>query len=265
MKSWLYILFLLPLLCGCEKELDFHYHDVESQLVIEGRLRETGAKITLSYTVPMGEASDSVFLRDAEVRLTDLIENETVTLKPDKDGIFTDSKPGRPGHEYLLSVKRDGKEFSAMCRMRQRVDSLELSFQWIKMPYDHVAVLQVSFNESPDPDDCYWIRLYRNDAPYKWLLSSGKNAVNGKINEVTFTTRKDLEEEDEKDILRDGDRMTARVVAVSREMYDYLVAVQSDSNGPQMFSGDFCLGYFLAGEEAEETIVFHPDEIPGPF
>lgn len=33
------------------------------------------------------------------------------------------------------------------------------------------------------------------------------------------------------------------------------------SNGPRMYSGDFCLGYFLAAPVAESAVIFHPDEL----
>ena len=36
----------------------------------------------------------------------------------------------------------------------------------------------------------------------------------------------------------------------------------NDSNGPAMFSGDKCLGYFMATSPVSESIAFHPDEIP---
>ena len=46
---------LLVLLTSCEKELDFKYHDVESQLVIEGNVTQDGTIVALTYTTPMGE------------------------------------------------------------------------------------------------------------------------------------------------------------------------------------------------------------------
>jgi hypothetical protein len=45
-------------------------------------------------------------------------------------------------------------------------------------------------------------------------------------------------------------------------MHDYLEALQNDSNGPAMFSGDKCLGYFVATSPVSASIVFRPDEIP---
>ena len=48
---------------------------------------------------------------------------------------------------------------------------------------------------------------------------------------------------------------------VTEKMVDYLSALSNDSNGPAMFSGDYCLGYFMAAPVAEMSVIFHPDQI----
>ena len=45
-------------------------------------------------------------------------------------------------------------------------------------------------------------------------------------------------------------------------MYDYLEALENGTNGPYMFSGDKCLGYFIATTPVSSAITFRPDEIP---
>ena len=252
---------MIPLFFSCEKELDFKYHDVESQLVIEGNLSERGANVILSYTVPMDEPLTSTPLVDADVILKDITDNTSYTLIPD-NGIFSNKIPGVPGHDYELSVTRTGKTFTSSCLMRKGVEILELKFQWIKMPYDHVAVLEIVSTVSDVEGTCYWTRIYKNGEPYKWLMSHGSGAIDGELIQTTFTTRQNPDDEDDKDNLKDGDVLKVVILPVSLEMYDYLTAISSDSNGPAMFSGDFCLGYFLASEEAESEIMFHPADIP---
>lgn len=65
-----------------------------------------------------------------------------------------------------------------------------LEFQWIKMPYDYVAVLNVEFNDLPGADDCYWIRLYRNGQPYSWDLVDKSFASEGIVSEAIMTSRR---------------------------------------------------------------------------
>ena len=93
-------------------------------------------------------------------------------------------------------------------------------------------------------------------------MSHGSGAADGILTQATFTTRQNPDDEDDKDNLRDGDVLTVTVWPISLEMYDYIVAISSDSNGPSMFTGDFCLGYFLAAEGAESNIIFRAAEIP---
>lgn len=259
----IYLIFTLLsfLLLSCEKELDFKYHEVEPQLVIEGILSQEGACVTLTQTVPMDEKLEKNYLTDAEISLKDLTAGEEIELEADKNGIFIKDYVPEIGHDYQLKVVREGNEYSSVCLMRPSTKILNLMFQWIKMPYDHVAVLQIKFADLESEEDYYWIRIFRNDEPYKWIMSDDRGAVEGVITEVIMTTRQDLSEEDEKDILRDGDVVKVEINTISREMYDYLIAIENDSNGPAMFEGDFCLGYFLASDSAVESIIFRPDEI----
>lgn len=259
-----YIIVMLAagILCtSCEKELDFHYHDVEPQLVIEGCVTDEGTSVALTRTTPMDEPMNPAKITDAAVRLTDVTAGETKSLQPDASGIFTDATPGIVGHEYRLDVATGGLTYTSTSIMRPRSEICGVEFQWIKMPYDHVAVLQVSFTDPSSAGDYYWVRLYRNGEAYKWSVLDDSRAVDGIINEVLMTSRMDINEEDDNAVLLDGDVVTVTVSAISREMADYLEALQSDSNGPCMFSGSFCLGYFLASPVAESEIVFRPDQM----
>lgn len=246
---------------SCEKELDFKYHEVNSQIVIEGAITQQGASVLITETTPMDEKLDLTPITDADVVICDLNTGERRKLKPNESGRFVDDIPGIVGHEYRINISYGQKSFEAKCTMRPVSQILSMEFQWIKMPYDYVAVLQVTFTDSDMVDDCYWIQLYRNGEPYMWIVSDDRRAINGVISEVVMTSRKDLDEEDEKSVLRDGDVVSASVAPISRSMYDYLNAIQADSNGPRMFTGDFCLGYFLAAPITESTSIFRPNEM----
>ena len=257
----LLILLSLVLLISCEKELDFKYHDVESQFVIEGTLSQQGIDVRLSYTTPMNEPFTSDYIMEAEVSLKDLTDGFVYNLSSE-NGNFINEIPGIPDHDYELTVNHRGKNYKSTCLMREGVEIVDLHFQWIKMPYDHVAVLEIISIVSEIEGTCYWTRIYKNGEPYKWLMSHGSGAIDGKLTQTTFTTRQNPDDEEDKDNLKEGDELTVMVWPISLEMYDYLVGITSDSNGPAMFSGDYCLGYFLAAENAESSIIFHPDDIP---
>lgn len=254
---------MVVLAAGCEKELDFKYHDIEALTVIEGTLTKSGADVTIRLTTPMDEPMDRTCLTDAQVTLSDLHTGERTVLTADDLGHYRSGAAGVPGHEYLLTVSRDGKEYASASLMRRAPKIEGLEFKWISMPYDDVAALQVAFADS-DPTaygDCYWIRIYRNGEFYKWSTVQDDRSIDGILYDTVNTTRKDESAEDEDDLLVDGDEVRVTVAHVSKAFYDYLNAISSDSNGPRMFEGDMCLGYFLAAGVSESAIVFHPDLI----
>ena len=252
---------LVPMLCSCEKELDFEYHYEPPKTVIEGTLDQHGVRVSLTLTTPMDEPMDRTRLTDATVTVEDLTAGTVRSLLPDADGYFTDATPGEPGHSYRLKVLRDGVTYTSDCLMKAPTEILEMKFRWVKMPYDHVAALRISLADIPGEESYYWVRLLRNGKGYQWMFINDKGMEDGTVKGATFTTRMDADEEDEKNRLVDGDVVTAIVTPVSLEMIDYLVALGNDSNGPAMFSGGFCLGYFLAAPVCEESVVFHPAEI----
>lgn len=246
---------------GCEKELDFKYQDIDPILVIEGVLTQQGAKVALTHTTPMDEPMNRTKLSDAEVNLLDITTGRDYKLMIDDDGNFSGEYRGEVDHEYQLRVKRLGNEYISRSKFRECVDFKDMAFSWIQMPYDYVAVLQVTFTDNAATnDDCYWVRLYRNGEAYQWAVLNDAHSSGGIVNKVFMTTRKDLDEEDEDDRLEKGDIVTATITPVSREFHDYLEALEvGNSNGPRMFEGNFCLGYFLASPVVEKSIVFDPD------
>lgn len=251
-------------LCSCEKELDFEYHDIAPVTVIEATLDGAGADVTITFTTPMGEPMDRTHVAGADVTLTDDDTGDTTVLPADSEGKYTAALSPVVGYSYTLTVMHQGKQYRSTSRMTGAVELFPLEFCWVGMPYDDVAALQVSFlDKDPSIDgECYWIRLYRNGEAYKWDLVKDSMSEGGIIHAVIPTSRRDTDEEEDDTVLFDGDIMTAAVTAISPEMYDYLAALSSGSNGQAMFTGDFCLGYFMAGESVTADIVFRPDEIP---
>lgn len=249
------------LFISCKKELDFKYHEIEPILVIEGQLTQFGCETRLTYTTPMNEYMDTTHLSDAIVLLKDNTDGSDMILECDKNGIFRNEDAGKDGHSYGLEINYKGNLYTSTCLMRPATEILNLEFSWLKMPYDYVAILEVKFKELEGSDNYYWIKIYRNNDAYQWILCDNRSAFNGEITQMTMTSRKNIEKEDEKDILKDGDIVKVDISTISGDMFDYLSALQISSNGPKMFEGEFCLGYFLASGITSDTITFHPDEL----
>ena len=247
---------------SCEKELDITYHDIEPLTVIEGELSSAGAKIGITMTTPMDEPMNRTRITDATVTVDDLTDGTTFALTADDEGFYTNRTAGITGHDYRLGVIRDGNIYEAVTPMFSATVIHSLEFSWIKMPYDHVAVLQVRFGDNPDINgQCYWIKIFRNGKIYRWSELDDRSAEDGVLAYTVMTTRRDTDKEDDEDVLHDGDVVSCTVCPISREMHDYLEALQNDSNGPAMFSGDRVLGYFMASTPAYGETIFHPELI----
>lgn len=250
-------------LASCEKEIDFDYHDIDPLTVIEAELTPGGAKVGITLTTPMDEPMDRTRLTDATVTLTDLTDATVYRLRADAEGFFVDQTPGIIGHDYRLTIDRAGCHYEADATMYAPTEIKSLQFSWIKMPYDYVAVLQARFLDNKAVEgECYWIKLYRNGKMYMWSDMDDRSASDGISVFTTMTSRKDTDKEEDDEVLFDGDVMTCSITPISRAMYDYLEALQHDSNGPAIFSGDKCLGYFMATTPATDSIVFRPDSLP---
>ncbi len=266
MKTLIYsvsALILTFLLSSWEKELDIKYHDIEPLTVIEGELTPDGVRVTLTQTTPMDEPMDRTHLTDADVVLSDLTTGEEYLITVGNDGVYPSAAGGIVGHDYRLDVTRGAASYSAMTHMYAGTEITELAFSWIAMPYDDVAVLRASLTDNPETSgDCYWLRIYRNGESYMTGIVKDTYAVNGLVSVMKMTSRKDIDSEDESTVLRDGDIVTLTVTPVSPSMYDYLEALENGTNGPYMFTGDRCLGYFIATTPVSSSITFRPDEIP---
>ncbi|MDE7335869.1 MAG: hypothetical protein K2N10_06125, partial [Muribaculaceae bacterium] len=75
-------------LCGCSREIDFEYLDIEPLTVIEAELTPDGAKVGIRLTTPMDEPMNRTLLRDATVTLTDLDSEESTQLEIDAEGYY---------------------------------------------------------------------------------------------------------------------------------------------------------------------------------
>lgn len=251
-------------LASCEKEIDFEYKDIPEQQVIEGLLTQDGVSVRLTKTVPTDEPFNNNTVTDAEVTVVDKTDGESYSLALNEKGEFSyPSLLGETGHEYELTVTIGEDSYTSTSRMLPKSEIVSAEFNWIKMPYDDVAVLKVQFTEVEDMNTQYWLRVFRNGEPYEWQAIESRNAVDGLVVGMMMTSRKDIDEEDDDTVLKDGDQIDIEVMSISKMMADYLNSLNNgDYNGNHMFTGSYCLGYFLAAPVSRTQIIYHPDQIP---
>lgn len=258
-----YIIGLVLMLCfsSCEKEIDIEYHEIAPLPVIEASLTQDGAEVRITLTTPMDEPLNNSAVTDAFVTITDLTSGVSTELLPDGSGVYRDATPGEEGHTYRLQVRIGDNCYISEGQMLPFVEITHIQFHWIRMPGDDMAALQVLFTDNPLTSDYYWVRVYRNGEAYMWSIITDRAAVGGSVEEVLTTTHRDESQEDEKQLLREGDVVDLTVTPISRSMFDYLNALMNNSNGAPQFEGGRCVGFFLPSPVASATIIYSPDDI----
>lgn len=254
----------LVALASCEKEIDFEYKDIPEQQVIEGLLSQNGVSVRLTKTIPTDEPFNDNTVTDATATIVDKTDGESYPLTLDENGQFSHPDlSGEVGHEYELSVSIGEDSYTSTSRMPPASEIVSAEFNWIKMPYDDVAVLKVQFKEVKDLNTQYWLRIYRNGKPYEWQAIESRNAVDGIVTGMMMTSRKDIAQEDDNSVLKEGDTIDIEVLPISKDMGEYLNSLNNgDYNGNRMFTGSYCLGYFLAAPVSHTQLIYHPDQIP---
>lgn len=262
--KYLYLVATLLIVASCEKEIDFEYKDIPEQQVIEGLMTQEGVCVRLTKTIPTDEPFNDNTITDAHVKVADTTTGEIYSLAPDEKGEFTYAGlTGETGHVYELTVTIGNDVYTSTSRMLPESQIVSSEFNWIKMPYDDVAVLKVQFTEVGDKKTHYWVRVYRNGEPYEWQALESRNAVGGIVTAMMMTSRKDVSAEDDASVLKEGDVVDIEVFTISEVMADYLDSLNNgDYNGNLMFSGSYCLGYFLTAPVSRTQIIYHPDQIP---
>lgn len=254
---------------ACQKDIDFEYHEIDPITVIEANLNTTSVSVIITETTPVDEPMNRTRYTDAEVVLTDLSTGSASALAPDDDGVYTDGKAGIPGHCYRLDVRRGAESFSSTCDMLMPAVIVDFQFIRIETPMVKAVAAQVAFVDPPDTrGDCFIVSFFRNGILFSRGTISDIQTTSAGIliascmAEAAGDIPEGVDYSDDADrVLEDGDIMTATVTPVSRAYYDYIVALNSGSNGPLMFSGDFCLGYFLAAPESSISRTFIYSEL----
>lgn len=244
MKNYSALLPAILALTACTKDLDLDYHEIEPIPVIEANLTDKGLNVRMTLTSPMNEPMDSIPLSDYTVTLSD----------PDVE----------VGRNYRLEIERGGRRYISECTMQAPAEIADVSFEWIRMPYDHVAVMRILLVDDPTvKGEAWWVRVRRNGKIYKWLLNDDKFAIDGTVEITAMTARRNPTDPDDEDNLNKGDILLISATRIPPHIYTYLSDLSAHTiGGPTTFTApgsDFCLGYFLASTPATRTLIYDPD------
>ena len=116
---------------------------------------------------------------------------------------------------------------------------------------------ELRFQDIPNEDNWYFIHLYRNNTGLRWSVKRDDVDPNRELQQLFSFAR---EGSDDKDMLREGDRLHLELRAIDHRTYDYFYSMQimdnTGTNPIQNFTGG-CLGYFSAYSQVTYDCVYH--------
>lgn len=280
----LYILLLLLLTLSCQKEIELDYRDIEPVVSIEGRVTNEQVYVLITRTRSMNDSVKGRGIGGAVVTISS--EDGTEQLVYDvRDGYYRPASgmKGVPGRTYRLDVTLDGHQYAASSTMPRQAPIVSTQFIWQPL-LDNGMLMYEMWASDPEPDvrNYYWYRVDRRakdpkvrqkqgtDA-YRWSSFDDRGAINARIyrdimcvNEEMMDGQ-DIEDDQLKSILFDGDTITLQLMTIDRAMFEYYqslsVGQRMGANPISNISGG-CLGYFAAGSVSHaDTVIYNKNII----
>ena len=280
----LYTLLLLLLTLSCQKEIELDYRDIEPVVSIEGRVTNEQVYVLITRTRSMNDSVKGRGIGGAVVTISS--EDGTEQLVYDaRDGYYRPASgmKGVPGRTYRLDVTLDGQQYAASSTMPRQSSIVSTQFIWQSL-LDNGMLMYEMWATDPEPDvrNYYWYRVDRRakdpkvrqkqgtDA-YRWSSFDDRGAINARIyrdimcvNEEMMDGQ-DIEDDQLKSILFDGDTITLQLMTIDRAMFEYYqslsVGQRMGANPISNISGG-CLGYFAAGSVSHaDTVIYNKNII----
>lgn len=280
----LYILLLLLLTLSCQKEIELDYRDIEPVVSIEGRVTNEQVYVLITRTRSMNDSVKSRGIGGAVVTISS--EDGTEQLVYDaRDGYYRPASgmKGVPGRTYRLDVTLDGHQYAASSTMPRQAPIVSTQFIWQPL-LDNGMLMYEMWASDPEPDvrNYYWYRVDRRSKDpkvrqkqgtdaYRWSSFDDRGAINARIyrdimcvNEEMMDGQ-DIEDDQLKSILFDGDTITLQLMTIDRAMFEYYqslsVGQRMGANPISNISGG-CLGYFAAGSVSHaDTVIYNKNII----
>ncbi|WP_116169233.1 DUF4249 domain-containing protein [Pedobacter agri] len=263
-KLIIYIAVISFCFTSCKKIIEVDTTNAEPQIVIEGKITDQagGASVIISKTVGYDESGVYPKVSGASVVVTDPSNGMVVTFFEQSPGVYSQTLKGIPGHTYNLSVKVDGKTYTASSTMPKLVK------------LDSIGVVSNSFfgNERKtaaaflvDPaneTNFYHFNLYVNNVFSKRVYVNNDRLTNG--NKLRIQLYYESNDDDD-DGLKTGDAVIVEMKGIDSNIFDYWYTLSQQSgrgpnqgttpaNPPSNISNG-ALGYFSAHTYQRQSIT----------
>ena len=238
------------LMTSCKKDIEIDYHQVDPLYVVEATVSEDGMQARISLTNNMDNNSSKSDISEALVVITGS-DGSSQTLSHKGNGIYKSSATGTPDVEYTITIDVDGRHFTSTSTMQKAPKVNDFYFIRKKIVSENFQMAKLcglAFG---------YCRRCLLSTGYRWAVKKDDTDPN-KEQQQLFTFAR--EGSDDKDLLREGDRIRLELRSIDRKSYDYLYSMQimdnTGTNPIPNFTGG-CLGYFSAYSHVVYNYVFH--------
>ena len=253
-KFILYIAVLSLCFISCKKIIEVDTNNAAAQIVIEGNITDQliDQQIVISKTVGYDEKGIYPKVSGAIVMVTD-DKGSRYTFMEKTPGVYVQAMRGISGNTYSLNVSVEGKTYTAISKMPNRVK------------LDSIGVVTNSFfgNERKtaaaylvDPvneTNFYHFNLYVNNLFSRRVYVNNDRLTNG--NKLRIQLFYELDDDDD-DGLKSGDKISVEAESIDSNIFDYWYTLSQQSgrgpnqgttpaNPPSNISNN-ALGYFSA-------------------
>ncbi len=282
-KSLAFIVFFTVftlLLSSCKKEIDFDYNEIETIVVVEGKVTNEGTEVMITKTRNVTDSIRGRCLPGATVVISHDGMSETIGYDP-LTQCYRSSMKGTAGTTYQLTIDFEGRRYEGTAAIPAAAPILSTEFYWFSMLDESIVVYEM-WATDPDPTErnYYWFRMDRkshhphfmdrkHEKPYRWNVFDDRGTPSGLIYRDIMCMSERVAHEDKEDdwdrILYEGDTVTFQLMTIDRPTFDYFQSLRAGQSGganPRSNLSGGCLGYFTAGSLMHaDTLVFSYDSI----
>ena len=279
-KILFYILLITCGLTACKEEIDFDYNEIDSIVVVEGRVTNEGTEVMITRSRSMTDSVRGRCLPGAVVTVSVNGVNETIAYDPQAQ-LYRSSLKGMAGQTYRLTVDFENQHYEGTATMPAAAPVLSSEYLWFPVLDDRMVVYELwAADPEPTERNYYWYRMDRvthhphfkdrkHIPAYQWGAIDDRGDPLGMVHCAVYCMSERMADEDEEEnwerILYEGDTITFQLMTIDRASFDYFTSLRAGQSGganPRSNLSGGCLGYFTAGSLTRaDTLVFHYDSI----
>ena len=245
---------------SCKKDIEMDYHQVAPLYVVEASVSNDGMEARISQTNNMDDNSTHSDINHAKVVVTGS-DGSQHNLTYTRNGTYKVAAKGTPGVEYTIDITFDGNHFTSSSVMQNMPKMNNWRFIRKKIVTENYQMGELLLQDIPNEDNWYFMHIYRNSTGYRWAVKRDDQNPNKELQQLFTFAR---EGSDDKDLLRENDRLHIEIRAIDQKTYDYFYSMQimdnTGTNPIPNFTGG-CLGYFSAYSQITYDCVFHEADV----